>query len=62
MPVTTSGHRAAAPSARAPAARSDRAPSRSNRALAWLATGPIGRVAAFLMDFGAAVLRALRSR
>ena len=33
-----------------------------NRALAWLATGPIGRVTAFLMDFGAAVLQALRSR
>jgi hypothetical protein len=38
------------------------APSPVNRALAWLATGPIGRVTAFLMDFGAAVLRALRSR
>jgi hypothetical protein len=36
--------------------------SRRNRALAWLVTGPIGRVAAFLMDFGAAVLRGLRSR
>jgi len=33
-----------------------------NRALAWLATGPIGRVTAFVMDFGAALLRALRSR
>ena len=33
-----------------------------NRALAWLATGPIGRVTAFVMDFGAAVLHWLRSR
>jgi len=33
-----------------------------NRALAWLATGPVGRVSAFLIDFGAAVLRGLRSR
>jgi hypothetical protein len=36
--------------------------SRLNRALAWLATGPIGRVTAFVMDFGGAVLRGLRSR
>jgi hypothetical protein len=33
-----------------------------NRVLAWLVTGPIGRVTAFAMDFGGAVLRGLRSR
>jgi hypothetical protein len=33
-----------------------------DRGLAWLVTGPVGRVSAFLIDFGAALLRGLRSR
>jgi hypothetical protein len=33
-----------------------------NSVLAWLVTGPVGRVTAFLIDFGGAVLRGLRSR
>jgi hypothetical protein len=28
-----------------------------NRFLAWLVTGPVGRLAAFLVDLGAAVIR-----
>ena len=56
MPVTTSEVRPRAAGETQPTA------SRLNRVLAWLATGPIGRVTAFLMDFGAAVLRAVRSR
>ena len=28
-----------------------------DRFLAWLATGPVGRLVAFVLDFGAALLR-----
>ncbi|MBS1879128.1 MAG: hypothetical protein JST31_06410 [Actinobacteria bacterium] len=34
---------------------SDRAERYRDRALAWLATGPLGRGAAFAIDFGAAL-------
>jgi hypothetical protein len=33
-----------------------------DRLLAWLVTGPAGRVAAFVLDFGAAALRGAAAR
>jgi hypothetical protein len=36
--------------------------TRRGRALAWLATGPLGRLAAFLLDLGAALIGAARRR